>query len=854
MATPVVQNPVIINPTMTLAGQAAAFNAHNTGIELILDGVSFGLAHYKPDGNELALRDPVGSKIPLAGGSRPTPYQLRMAGVWAENVGQVPIGEIGYWAGNTLVFVWSMEDGSVAGYKTDGVAYVLFNDLAFGQVPAGSVSLVIDPTESVALAALAAHEGSSNAHPQYMLRADMAKDSGPLAWLGNAAGTANALTFSLTAAESELPDYAAGQRFQFLAVAQNTGAVTVNIEGRGVKNIKKAGETGLVDLEAGDIKPGAAYDLNYDGTNFQLGGGVGGGKAFERYSFTASVAQAVFSFPHVPGSIIALRNGRETTDFTSAKDGSKVTLKPAANLGDSLEFLCFKSFHIVDTYTKTEVQALLQTAGSLPVGTMLPFPRGTVPAGFLEVDGSTFSADVYPDLAAYLGGTTLPESRGEFLRGWDHGRGVDAGRAIGTWQADDNKSHTHTTTRMPSFNNASGTQTIGVAIDNGTSATSTGFDRGINPSGGTEARPRNLAVMWCIKAWAAPINQGQLDVAALVKELDKMKSAIPVGAVLAFPTGAVPIGYLELDGSVKSIAAYPDLAAYLGTTFNKGDEGAGNFRLPESRGEFLRGWDHGRGIDTGRAIGTWQKGSGHSFDQAISAGIVGDRTAATDAAIGRADLGYDAANIADYPAALNMSAGGTSAAITSGGEISFGSTRPRNLSVMWCIKAWAAPANQGQIDVAALAVLASQANEGNQGTAKVASSAQMFNDDDSVMVTPRKLRLGLSYLFAQNGYIALPAWLGGFILQWGRASYAPAIAANTELTLTVAYPVSFPNASYIQLASCQEFTASAGGGTSNVVCNARSATTSLSSLNINFRSILAGVANSTIFNFFAIGR
>ncbi|WP_423227972.1 gp53-like domain-containing protein, partial [Pseudomonas viridiflava] len=176
------------------------------------------------------------------------------------------------------------------------------------------------------------------------------------------------------------------------------------------------------------------------------------------------------------------------------------------------------------------------------------------------------------------------------------------------------------------------------------------------------------------------------------------------------------------------------------------------------------------------------------------------------------------------------------------------------LSVMWCIKAWAAPANQGQIDVAALAVLASQANEGNQGTAKVASSAQMFNDDDSVMVTPRKLRLGLSYLFAQNGYIALPAWLGGFILQWGRASYAPAIAANTELTLTVAYPVSFPNASYIQLASCQEFTASAGGGTSNVVCNARSATTSLSSLNINFRSILAGVANSTIFNFFAIGR
>jgi hypothetical protein len=43
---------------------------------------------------------------------------------------------------------------------------------------------------------------------------------------------------------------------------------------------------------------------------------------------------------------------------------------------------------------------------------------------------------------------------------------------------------------------------------------------------------------------------------------------------------------LELDGTEKSIAAYPDLAAYLGTTYNKGDETPGNFRLPDYRGEF----------------------------------------------------------------------------------------------------------------------------------------------------------------------------------------------------------------------------------------------------------------------------
>jgi hypothetical protein len=75
-------DPLILNPTLTLAGQAAAFNASSTGIELIIDGVTFGRAHYDPTGNEVALVNPVGSRIPFAGGSRPTPYQLRISSAW----------------------------------------------------------------------------------------------------------------------------------------------------------------------------------------------------------------------------------------------------------------------------------------------------------------------------------------------------------------------------------------------------------------------------------------------------------------------------------------------------------------------------------------------------------------------------------------------------------------------------------------------------------------------------------------------------------------------------------------------------------------------------------------------------
>ncbi|GLH37560.1 phage tail protein [Pseudomonas moraviensis] len=349
-------------------------------------------------------------------------------------------------------------------------------------------------------------------------------------------------------------------------------------------------------------------------------------------------------------------------------------------------------FGIKDSYTKAEVEALIAKASALPVGSIVAFPVDAPPPGFLELDNSVKSSATYPDLSAYLGGKfnkgdegvgnfRLPESRGEFLRGWDHGRGVDAGRGLGSWQADDNKSHAHTVTRMQAFANATGSNPSAVVVDNGNTAVMTNFAAGFNSSGGAEARPRNIAVMWCIKAWNAPVNQGNIDIAALVKEVSRLGSAVPVGAVMAFPTGIVPPGFLELDGSVQSIATYPDLAAFLGTTYNKGDEGSSNFRLPESRGEFLRGWDHGRGADLGRAVGSYQADELKTHTHQISA-----------------------------PTSIAASGGSTGIILAAGGMLNWSTTntggvetRPRNLAVMWCIKAWNAPVNQGNIDIAALA-------------------------------------------------------------------------------------------------------------------------------------------------------
>ena len=132
------------------------------------------------------------------------------------------------------------------------------------------------------------------------------------------------------------------------------------------------------------------------------------------------------------------------------------------------------------------------------VGAVMAFAMSTSPTGWLETDGTAVSRTTYADLFAAIGtaygvgdGSTtfnLPDLRGEFIRGWDNGRGVDSGRAIATTQTDDFKSHGHTwgvNDKAP----AVGTGGPGF----GTGASNTGL------TGGTETRPRNIAMMYCIK-------------------------------------------------------------------------------------------------------------------------------------------------------------------------------------------------------------------------------------------------------------------------------------------------------------------------------------------------------------------
>ena len=79
----------------------------------------------------------------------------------------------------------------------------------------------------------------------------------------------------------------------------------------------------------------------------------------------------------------------------------------------------------------------------------------------------------------------------------------------------------------------------------------------------------------------------------------------PTGIVVAMAARVVPEGYLECNGSTVSRTTYSKLFSVLGTTFGAGD-GASTFNLPDLRGEFIRGFDSGRGVDPSRQFGSHQ--------------------------------------------------------------------------------------------------------------------------------------------------------------------------------------------------------------------------------------------------------
>ncbi len=146
--------------------------------------------------------------------------------------------------------------------------------------------------------------------------------------------------------------------------------------------------------------------------------------------------------------------------------------------------------------------------------------------------------------------------------------------------------------------------------------------------------------------------------------LRRANDLIPSGTVMAFAASSPPSGWLVCNGAAISQTTYNVLYSVIGTTFNYTNPGVGNFRVPDLRAEFIRGFDNGRGVDSGRVFGSTQ----------------GDDIKAHNHTLNKYDLqiGTGSTFFAPDPAGDD----GTLTTSNTGGT----ETRPRNVALLYCIK------------------------------------------------------------------------------------------------------------------------------------------------------------------------
>ena len=177
--------------------------------------------------------------------------------------------------------------------------------------------------------------------------------------------------------------------------------------------------------------------------------------------------------------------------------------------------------------------------------------------------------------------------------------------------------------------------------------------------------------------------------------------AVTLGQIIGFSGAApgdikfsaaneAPVGWLKADGALVSRAEYGALFAAIGITYGAGD-GATTFGLPDLRGEFIRGFDDGRGVDQGRAFGSWQKGSLYPYDttQNIANGVWSASTTQNTGPASQVAMGVDAYSTDEYS---TISLGGVDAKVNYALPGLFGDrgysgiTRPRNMAMLALIK------------------------------------------------------------------------------------------------------------------------------------------------------------------------
>ena len=305
---------------------------------------------------------------------------------------------------------------------------------------------------------------------------------------GDASGDGDTITTILPIAS----DFSDGGVFVVRANTANSGASNtpnLQVNSYASRRIKKIGGVALI---ASDIVSGMNMILVYNKAQncYYL---INHEATFLKRDGTAKMLGVIDMDSH---KITNLANG---TDSGDAVNKSQLDAK-APFWGNAAQEFAVSAATVGDNAVN-----LTQLLGYVSSGMVLPFAGSAAPTGWLECNGAAVSRTTFSALFAAIGtlwgigdGSTtfnLPETRGEFIRGYDHSRGVDSGRAIGVWQDESFKSHYHVyyTRSMTGYAGDSGS-------GGGMTTAATYDETKITAStGGPETRPRNVAMMYIIK-------------------------------------------------------------------------------------------------------------------------------------------------------------------------------------------------------------------------------------------------------------------------------------------------------------------------------------------------------------------
>jgi microcystin-dependent protein len=180
--------------------------------------------------------------------------------------------------------------------------------------------------------------------------------------------------------------------------------------------------------------------------------------------------------------------------------GVTSALQAQLNAKAALVSPTFTGTPVLPTATIVGTGSTTLASFGIPAGAVMSFAMNSAPTGWLAADGSAVSRTTYATLFAAIGttygsgdGTTfnLPDLRGYFVRGSGTNSDGTVSGSFGAKQADDFKSHTHT------FRGYGGTLSNGANTASGTNTQN--YTISTNATGGVETRPKNIAMLYCIK-------------------------------------------------------------------------------------------------------------------------------------------------------------------------------------------------------------------------------------------------------------------------------------------------------------------------------------------------------------------